>query len=438
MSGLDKILIISLAKGIRGVTYKPGHLKQDVGTEDFFLLRSNNIQDGKVVFSNRQIVDKVCVSERQKLIKGDIIVCMSNGSRPLVGKSAQINALDGNYCVGSFCSSFRVNNGINPSFVFQVFRSKQFKHSIDIILSGSAINNLQNKHIEELEFNIPSSPAEQGRIAQILTKADQTIEQTEKLIAKYHRIKTGLMQDLLKKGIDEKGNIRSEKTHRFKTENGLNIPEEWSVKKFENYILKIDSGWSPNCESKPATIGEWGSLKTTAVTWDGYNSNENKKLPEELNPIHRIEVHLNDILITRVGPRERVGVVVHVDDTREKLMLSDNMLRLKIKTNDEIFLPLLPLILGSNTVQKVWKNQIAGLAEAQVVINQQAINSVYIPLPPPNEQREIFKKYQVIKTHLDKECLNLKKHQSLKIGLMQDLLSGKVRVKIKEYANSVE
>jgi type I restriction enzyme S subunit len=78
--------------------------------------------------------------------------------------------------------------------------------------------------------SIPLPPLpEQRKIAQILETVDNAIEKTEKIIEKYKRIKQGLMQDLLTKGIDEKGNIRSEKTHKFKDSPLGRIPEEWEV-----------------------------------------------------------------------------------------------------------------------------------------------------------------------------------------------------------------
>ena len=58
---------------------------------------------------------------------------------------------------------------------------------------------------------------------------DRAIEQTEALIAKQQRIKTGLMQDLLTRGIDEHGNLRSEQTHQFKDSPLGRIPVEWEV-----------------------------------------------------------------------------------------------------------------------------------------------------------------------------------------------------------------
>ncbi len=70
---------------------------------------------------------------------------------------------------------------------------------------------------------------EQTKIAEILSTVDRAIEQTEALFAKQLRLKTGLMQDLLTRGIDEHGNLRSEKTHKFKDSSLGRIPVEWTA-----------------------------------------------------------------------------------------------------------------------------------------------------------------------------------------------------------------
>ena len=77
---------------------------------------------------------------------------------------------------------------------------------------------------------VPTSKPEQTKIAEILSTVDRAIEQTEALIAKQQRIKTGLMQDLLTRGIDEHGNLRSEQTHKFKDSPLGRIPVEWDAK----------------------------------------------------------------------------------------------------------------------------------------------------------------------------------------------------------------
>ena len=83
-------------------------------------------------------------------------------------------------------------------------------------------------------------PAEQAKIAEVLSTVDRAIEQTEALITKQQRIKTGLMQDLLTRGIDEHGNLRSEQTHEFK-----------------DSLARTDSGGVERSEARPARISGW-------------------------------------------------------------------------------------------------------------------------------------------------------------------------------------
>src|SRR5690606_28859919 len=98
-------------------------------------------------------------------------------------------------------------------------------------MASQAINqaSINQSTIKNFPLFIPKDKSEQTAIAHILSTVDKAIEGTEKLIAKYKRIKTGLMQDLLTKGIDENGNIRSEKTHKFKDSPLGRIPVEWEV-----------------------------------------------------------------------------------------------------------------------------------------------------------------------------------------------------------------
>ena len=81
-------------------------------------------------------------------------------------------------------------------------------------------------------------PGEQSKIAEVLSTVDRAIEQSEALIAKEQRIKTGLMQDLLTCGIDEEGNLRSEQTHEFKDSPLGRIPAEWDVTKIGDQFVE--------------------------------------------------------------------------------------------------------------------------------------------------------------------------------------------------------
>jgi len=190
----------------------------------------------------------------------------------------------------------------------------------------------------------------------------------------------------------------------------------------------IDSGWSPICEADPARYGEWGVLKTTAVIWPGYCPTENKKLPSNLSPNTKIETRKNDILITRKGPVDRVGVCVLVSDTPPNLMFPDTVFRTRVSAPEIIKPEFLVKMLQDETVQTFWRKRKIGLAEAQVNLNHGILRTTPIKVPELDEQEVILEKLRMANSFLLTLRKELRKLQQQKAGLMQDLLTGKVRV----------
>lgn len=186
-----------LAEGVRGVSYHPEQLRARNDTAVTQLLRSTNIQGNKLVHEDSQYVPDAIVKEKQKAKPGDLALCMSNGSKALVGKSAVIGseALDSAMTVGAFCSIFKPKTGSVPSFVRQAFLSQIFQEQIDVTLAGSAINNLKNSDIENFYFPIPPASEQRG-IAAVLSALDEQIEATEALITKLELTRSGLYAGL--------------------------------------------------------------------------------------------------------------------------------------------------------------------------------------------------------------------------------------------------
>ena len=118
----------------------------------------------------------------------------------------------------------------------QILSSSEFNSKKNLLAEGSTQEAVKNTKIKEIKFLLPKSKQEQTTIARILSKVDEAIAQTEQLIAKYTRVKTGLMQDLLTKGIDEHGDIRSEGTHEFKDSPLGSIPVEWECEFLGRYV----------------------------------------------------------------------------------------------------------------------------------------------------------------------------------------------------------
>jgi type I restriction enzyme S subunit len=209
----------------------------------------------------------------------------------------------------------------------------------------------------------------------------------------------------------------------------LRFPEfykGWKNGKLNEIVTSMDSGWSPQCDEKAANIDEWGVLKTTAVTWIGFNETENKKLPKKLRPRKEIEIFATDILITRAGPTNRVGVIVHVDKVREKLMLSDKLIRIRLAKNNSKFFSIL---LGTEYCQKQIISKSSGLAASQTNISQKYLLNTKIKYPTILEQTKIAS----FLTSIDRRIQLLEEKKELleryKKGIMQKLFSQEIRFK---------
>src|SRR2546427_2897947 len=111
--------------------------------------------------------------------------------------------------------------------------------------SSTGVPGLNRNDAYAISLKLPPPP-EQVEIAAILATVDEVIQKTDALISKLKRMKQGLMQDLLSRGIDEKGKIRSEKTHKFKDSPLGRIPVEWVVSTVSRCLDSVDyRGKSP-------------------------------------------------------------------------------------------------------------------------------------------------------------------------------------------------
>lgn len=183
----------------RGVSYQG---ESDLFTHDTNetkrLLRANNVQDA-VIFTNEvQFVNGARVSPHQILRPNDILICMANGSKALVGKAGLFAVNDGHeYTFGAFMGCFRTDaTAADPRFVFFLLQTSRYRDYINNLLAGSSINNLRPSSIESLEFSFPKAP-EQTAIAEALSDMDAELAALEQRREKTHALKQAMMQELL-------------------------------------------------------------------------------------------------------------------------------------------------------------------------------------------------------------------------------------------------
>ena len=173
----------------RGHSYN----SNDVIDEGLLVLRSNNINNNKINYDDLQFVKKKC-NDNIKLKDKDIIICMANGSKKLVGKAGEFieNYRYEQITVGAFCSIYRTNNNI-AKYLFQL---KEYQKYLCILLAGTNINNLKNSDLEELIFKIPSSSKEVVKIDKILSNINSIIDKENNKLEKLKQWKKGLLQQM--------------------------------------------------------------------------------------------------------------------------------------------------------------------------------------------------------------------------------------------------
>ena len=159
-----------IAEQVRGVTYSKSDATPSESPGMVSILRANNITDQGLHFANLIWVPKSCVSSKQMLRKGDIVVATSSGSLDVVGKAAPVE-YDVEASFGAFCKVVRPGKNANSHYLANYFKTAKYRSIISSLAAGANINNLRNEHIDNLEIPLPPL-AEQKRIAAILDKAD--------------------------------------------------------------------------------------------------------------------------------------------------------------------------------------------------------------------------------------------------------------------------
>ena len=258
------------------------------------------------------------------------------------------------------------------------------------------------------------------------------IEKTEALIAKYQSIKQGMMHDLFTRGVDESARLRP--THEqapdlYKQSELGWIPKEWDITTVGAELNAIEAGKSPNCPDQPAPYGEWGVLKVSAVQPDGFRSEENKIIVDKVHINPAYEVRDGDLLISRSNTYQLVGLVSLVSQPRPRLLLCDKTLRLKFDLERA-----LPAFMFWQLQQPAVRRQIeihaTGTSGSMKNISQPVIRGLKFARPETHEQEVIANRISSIQKCISAANVKQDKLHHQKSGLMQDLLTGKVRVNV--------
>lgn len=177
-----------IGESIIGLTYDPSNVQED----GLLVLRSSNVADGRLRFEDNVFVN-VSVPERLITRKDDILICVRNGSRALIGKCALIDQLAVGVTFGAFMSVFRTEHA---HFVFQQFQSDIIKKQIHENI-GATINQITNRDLNAFRIPFPTDGDERDAIVKVLSDMDAEITSLEDKRDKTIALKQGVMQELL-------------------------------------------------------------------------------------------------------------------------------------------------------------------------------------------------------------------------------------------------
>ena len=266
--------------------------------------------------------------------------------------------------------------------------------------------------LRETQFLVPPLP-EQKKIASILTSVDEVIETTQKQIDKLQDLKKATMNELLTKGIGHT---------EFKDSELGRIPKSWEVKKVEEVSTRITDG-----EHQTPKRSESGYFLLSARNIrDGYISTRDVDYvpQEEFEKLSkRITPSEGDVLISCSGS---VGRCALVPQNFEFAMVRSVAI---VKPNRSLIYPeFLKSCIESELVQDQIKQELS--QSAQPNLFQANIKRLRVPFPVISEQKKIFTMFESVQNKIILHNHKLSQTQSLKKSLMQDLLTGKVRVQV--------
>jgi len=299
------------------------------------------------------------------------------------------------------------NQWVENHYLFYYLQN--YPESITSLSGKTAVPIVNKTQFSSINILLPPLP-EQKKIAEILSSVDRSIEATEKLIAKLTDLKKALMQELFTKGIGHT---------KFKDSPLGRIPEEWEVLSLKD-IARVGYGLG---QSPKFVINGVPFIRATDIH-DGLiygdkilfiNSND---VPKNRD----VKLKEGDIIVVRSGAY--TGDIGYVTQEWEsKMSVCGYDLKVTPSSCNPKFLCYWLL---SEKTQKL-HFELERSRSAQPHLNSEQVENTPIIFPKPTEQSEIASILSSNDSKIEKAKSRLNKLQDMKKGLMQDLLTGKVR-----------
>lgn len=353
----------------------------------------------------KQVHSKTNFNEGTYSKKYDLLMPGSTTTSGIDLAKASIVLQDG-IRLGGDINIFRPKKKVDT--LFFAYKISNIRNQVIMYTQGTTIVHLQPKKLLSLKIQFPNKFEEQNAIAETLNNVDELIEKLEKLIEKKKHIKQGVMQQLLtgKKrllGFNNPWNktIITELVNRFAT--GLNPRQNFTLNK---------GGYC-----KYVTIKDFSNNKISFASCDTITKQDMLTINK------RSDLRENDILFSSIG---RIGDIYLIKEDPINWNINESVFSLR-PNNDVVN----PKYLMYSFLSDIFKNEmtklISGSTLSSIKMNQLKELSIKIPTDL-KEQTAIANILSDIDKDIELLENKLIKYQQIKAGMMQQLLTGKIRL----------
>lgn len=356
---------------------------------------------------------------------GDIL--LNSTGTGTIGRSC-IFPGGGTFIVDSHVTVLRPSSKIDPHWLNYLLQTDYFQRHLELYCYTGSTNQIELARNSLAQTRIPVPVLrEQQRIAEILDTIDTAIQHTEALIAKLKAAKAGLLHDLLTRGLDENGQLRDPERNPelFKnTTLGL-VPVTWEVVTINDIAVHVGSGTTPRGGSNVYRDEGVLFIRSQNVSFDGLKLADVAFItPAIHSKMFRSQVLPYDVLLNITGAS--IGRCTWAPVNIGLANVNQHVCIIRLPQANKANAIFLSAVLSSPIGQsQIERLNAGGNREG---LNYQQLRNFVIPWPSGQERAQIARAIELHEERVRTEEAQLSKLHQLKRGLMEDLLTGRVRV----------
>ena len=315
-------------------------------------------------------------------------------------------------------------NGVDADLLFHLLQASVAE--MDKRTHGSTMKHIKRGELVEFNVLLPNSPDEQAQLARVLDTLDTTIRQTEAIIEKLKQVKQGLLHDLLTRGIADNGELRppqSEAPQLYKKSALGWIPKEWDCSNVTDEF-NVTSGITLGPHRTPRLYPR-KYLRVANVQRAGIDLSDVAELEASDAEITSRRLEPGDLLVVEGHASvEEIGRCAMANEAVRGFTFQNHLFRLRAIRLDHVFGL---LWMNSAFVRAYWCKE-AATSSGLNTINRAKLARVSVAVPTLVEQQQVAAIAEAMNQRVNSEARQMAKLVSLKSGLMDDLLTGRVRV----------